>query len=204
MTTTHWHQLADHQTAHVLCNGLRVHGVEFEVSAYAERTLVEIKSAGENGILLLAHSAHDAMVEVTAELRKKVAEVAKESEYVAVLIRTPLTVLPADVPPRLATYVCLTCAGCQEGGDCLAPVWVADEDGNPMTLPGTMGYCAYTIAAIIGAPEPITLPDAMETFTEEPWWMIIPDFDEAKVRSLPLSVWENRFRLMDLLMPTRS
>jgi hypothetical protein len=205
MTTTHWYQLPDHQTAHVFSNGVRIHGEEFEVACNAERTLVEVKQAVEGGGVLLARTIHEAMVLVTNLLRQKVAEV--DMEHVAVLIRTPLTVLAADTPPRIVTDECGKCAGCQAGVECLERMWVVDADGKPMTLPGTVGYAAFAIVAIVGSPEPLTPPSDAEVVSvdAEPFWMTIPELDVERVRSL--CSWkgrEARYEIVDMLMPRRA
>lgn len=201
MTTTHWYQLVPHQTAAALCDGKHLYGHEFEVASHCEHQLLEVNQAVEGGGVFLARSLHEAMTCVTALLRQKVAEV--EQEHVAVLIRLPLTVMVADMPPRVATDDCRRCAGCQTGGDCTERVWVLDEDGKPLTLPGTLGYRVFAIVALIGSQEPITMPPDTEVISidAEPPWMNIPDLDVKRVREHPWRSLHGRLQLADMLMP---
>ena len=201
MTTTHWYQLAPYQTAAALCNGERIYGQEFEVAFRSEHRLLEAIQAVEGGGVFLARSIHKAMDAVTTQLRQKVAEI--EQEHVAVLIRQPLTVMVADMPPRVVTDDCRRCAGCQNSGECTERVWVLDEDGKPLTLPGSLGYMAFAIVALIGSKEPLSMPPDTEVVSidAEPPWMTLPDLDVERVRGYPWKDLHARVQLADMLVP---
>lgn len=187
MATT-FYALPDHRLPRLWIDGAPLTLEEFEVSGHGSLLLQEVMSLDEPDVAF-ARAIHEAIGVAISTLREKVAEAQKEREHVAVLVRTPLTVFVSDSPPRIVT----------EPKDPDDPdgehVWVRGSDGEPVTMPGEVGYYAFAVVSVAASDTPVECDFPVICVDEEPSWMALPDLDEDLVRAASVNVRSARGRV---------